>query len=263
MAYQELLGRFYLGGTLNNFSVEDTGGGGAQAVTLTAGYYYMHGYTGEGTANLIEHMQAQVRALGGVWATAAFSRSLSTGYVTLNCPGTTTVTWTWTDAALQTALGFTGAQSGAKTYTGTQVPRYCWHPSRALTDYPGNATKIWQPKSTTVVGRSSGAVSGAVGSVLYNTLLTWSHLAEAEILEPASGTIGGDLESFFEDVAHEAQPIRIVVDRSSYASTSDYVTAMWGEEDKDEIGAFEEYRERHVRRYQGRWMVETPFMKWV
>ena len=262
---QELFGRFYVGSTLDSFSVTDTGGGGAQAVSLTNGWYYLRGYTGEATAQLIEHMQVQVRALGGVWADAAFSYSLSTGLVTLNCPSTTTVTWTWTDSGLQTLLGFTGTQSGAKTYTATQVPQHNWRPSRTMTDYPGNLQNVWQPRSTSAVGRAPGGTThGVVGpAVLYDAILTWDVLEEAEVLKPSGGTIGGDLESFFVDVVNETQPIRLVIDRTSYAAVTDYVTAVFGREGDETIGSFEQYRGRLLDEYQGLWTVNTPLMKYV
>lgn len=262
---QEMFGRFYVGGTLDNFSVTDTGGGGAQAISLTNGYYYTAGYTGEATAQLIEHMQAQVRALGGVWADAAFTYHLGTGLVTLNCPSTTTVTWTWTDAALQTALGFTGTQSGAKTYTGTQTPRFNWKPSRPVTSFPGNSTNIWQPRSTSSIGRApGGATHGVQGpAILYDARLTWELLDEDEVLKPDTGTVYDDLETFFEDVIDKTQPIRLVKNVASYSAASDFVTFVWGLEEEDEIGAFEKYRAREIEEYRGLYNVNVPMMKAV
>lgn len=263
--YQELLGRFYVGSTLNNLSVTDTAGGGARAVTLTAGWYYIAGYTGEATNQFCEHVQAQIRALGGVWADATVSYSHSTGIVTIAAPSTTTLTITWTDAGLQTALGFTGTQSGAKTYTGTQTPRWVWRPSMPITTYPGNATAIWQPRSTSVVGRAPGGTTrGSVGPAkLYDAVLTWELLEEDEVLCPAGGTVGGDLESFWLDVVDETAPIRVVVDTASYAATTDYVTAVWGSDADETVGGFEDYRGRELDSYQGLWNVRVPLMKSV
>jgi len=254
MAYQELLGRFYISSSLDNLSV------GGNAISLTQGYYYLCGYTGEATNQLLEHLQAQIVAAG--YASATCTRSSSTGYVTIDIGSTATITWT--DTALQTLMGFTGTQSGASSYTGSQMPQHTWRPSETLTDYPGNSTNIWTPRSSSSVGRArDGTTWGVVGHVVYDARVTWDLLPEADVVKPSTGTIGKDLESWFEDVIHETQPVRLITDRTSYASTDDYVTAVVGDEEQETLGSFEDFKGRYTDEYQGLWTVTLPLLKYV
>ena len=255
---QAFFGRFYVGDSLDDL---DVGGSG---ITLTQGNYFLSGYTGEGTVNLCEHLEDEIQALGGGYADATVTYDLSTKRVTINL--TVTATITWTDGALQTLLGFTGTQSGASSYTGSQTPQHVWHPSREITHYPGNSTNIFLPRSTTSIGRANdGTTFSVVGNIVYDAQdgLSWELLDESEILLPSSGSIGDDLESFFEDVVHQGQPIRLILDTSSYAASTDYVTFLWGEEDEDNIGAFADYMNRDDDSYQGLWNIRIPVMKYI
>jgi len=260
ITYQQYLGQFPIDATTKDFSVEDTGGGGAQAIALTTGYYYIAGYTGEVEAQLCEHMQAQIRNEGGNFADAEVTYSGSTGLITINCPSTTTLTIGWTDSLLQSLLGFTGTQSGAKSYTATYPPRYVWRPTEELSDYPTALSTWWASRSTSRYKRAnSGKAFAIAGTTVYDGSYAYRLLTAAEMLK-ASQTNYESLEQFFDDVIAAAKPIRCYPDRTANTS-SDFFTAQWKVD--GEVGSFVEYFERHRSNYNGLFNFDFALDKYV
>lgn len=252
MALSMFLGRFYLGGTLDTFTIDD--GGGAQTVTLTNGYRYVTGYTGEGTNQLCEDFTAKVQALGGNYHAATATFSTMTGKITLDFGGHN-MAIVWTDGDLQTLMGFSGTQSGAANYVATNKARYTWIPSRAMTDYPTNATNIWNPVSTTVGLRSgNGTTTTLAGDLLNETQIDFTFLTEAETITPATGTVYADYQQFWTDVFHAGEMVRFYPDKTLAASTS-FKTAVWGGE---EVGSFRDMADRYTSKFNGLWNVTVP-----
>lgn len=252
---QEYLGRFYVGTDRDSFSI------GGNAVTLTNGYYYLSGYTSEATAQLCEHMQAQIRALGGSpYPSATVTRSQSTGLITI-ATGGAAATITWTDSALQTLLGFTGTQSGSASYTSTYQPRFCWRPSDGLTEYPTDLSRWWGEESKTIGTRApSGATySVAAANLLYAGKYKYTLLPEAESIIVTGTSVWEPFQQFWEDVIHAGQPIRCYPDRTLNTS-SDVKTARYCGE---RVGKFEDWAKRYLESYNGLWNITLELCKEV
>jgi hypothetical protein len=253
--YQQFLGRFYVGTTLDNFYLDD--GVNAQTVTLSSGHRYITGYAGEGTNQLCEDWTAKVQALGGNYAGATATYSPTTGLITLDF-NSHVVDILWMAPALQTLLGFTGVQSGADCYVATYSPRYVWRPSRGLADYPTNLSTIWNPISTTMGYRSSNGTPFTIpGSVINEAILRYQFLREAETLTPAI-PLYQDLQQFWLDVFHAGAPLRFYPDRLLNSITA-FKECLWGAE---QVGSFRDYISRYADKYNGLWSVEIPLWEY-
>jgi hypothetical protein len=250
---QQYLGEFYVGTTLDSFSI------GGYAVTLTHGYYYLCGWTSEGTAQFLEHMQAQIRAISGTpYPSATCTYSQSTGLVTI-ATGGAAATITWTDTALQALLGFTGTQSGAASYTGTNQPRYVWRPSDGLTEYPTDLSRWWGEESTTIGVRApTGATHSVEGELLYRGKYRYTLLTEADTII-TSTSVWQPFQQFWEDVIHKGRGIRCYPDRTLNTSTDVKAARYCGER----VGKFEEWAERYLESYNGLWNLTLELCKEV
>jgi len=267
---QRFFGRFVIGADSRDFTLTDSDNSVPYAVQLTAGEYYLESYSGEGTNQLVEHVQAQIRALGVKGAvdygnaTATYNATTDLVTIDLATLPAASVDITWTDADLKTLLGFTGAQTGADTYTAAQSPRYVWSPSKPPSEYPLDLAQFWAPRSTTRVGRSkNGASYSTKGTVLYDAILRYELLGDSEVVTPSTGSINDDLQAFWDAVVHEGQPIRIYVDRTT-SSAANTKTGIWVTDDEGEpLGSFLQTVGRHIRAYNGLWDVDVRLEKFV
>ena len=248
VTYQEYHGRFAIGSSSNNFSV------GANAVTLTSSYYYIAKYTGESTSQLCETMQAAIRAVSGtVSPNANVTYSMATGRITIALDSAQTITWT--DAALQTILGFTGAQSGSATYTATYQPRYTWRPSRGLSSYPLTLERLWDPQATSRFTRAKdGAVHSVAGHTIYAAELEYQALPAGDVVVGAVQNYQS-FEQFYLDVISAGQPMRVYPDRSNAALQ---YGAVWGDDNPESVASASR---RTVREYSGYYDVRLPLWK--
>lgn len=257
MSLQHFLGKFYLGTSANDFAV------GGTSVSLTVGEYYLHGYSGESTAQLCEHIQTKIRAIGATQDASTCALNVTTGLVTITLE--TAATLVFTDTALATILGMSTSYASGTSHVGTTQPRYLWRPSRQAVDFPHqlDTSNFYVPRSTTKIGRSLDGTSWAVGGyLLYDSLLRYEYLDDSEVITPATGTSYSDLQQFWIDVAHAAMPIRVYPDRTVNTS-ADYITCLWGSEADEEVGEWSAFAYRHVSQYNGLWDVEIPLMKYI
>jgi len=252
---QRYLGRLTLPTSATSFSV------GGNPVTLTSARYYMTGYTGEVTAQLLEHIQAQIRALGAPYGSTTVVMDPGTGHVTIDAlGGATTIVWSHTD--LRDLLGFDATLTGADTYTAAFKARYCWFPSRPLSDYPGDLTQWWTPRSTSYPYRSPGGTTyGVQGTIVNDGKFKYSHLTKAEVIT-SSDTVHETFQKFWTDVIHTCEPFRVFPDATLNTST-DFKTAILGTLDDEAIGSFADYRDRHIRTYNGLWTVEMYLWEYL
>lgn len=271
MALQEYIGQIAITSSTKDFVVNN---GTAYACALTVGNYYAQGYSGESTAQLIEHLQAAIRAANAAFAASGanectVSRSATTGLITIAfAAGGGNVTVTWTDTALGTLLGYTGTLSGAYSYAATYTPKGVWRPTRALVELPGDETEWWGERSTSrvTIGKN-GSTYGMEGTILYDGIYRYESLTKAETIDTAS-TVWTTFESFWEAVVHAVRPIRVLPDRTSYTSTT-YKPAMMipSEADASEgpvsIGHLREYIGTTVADYNGLWDVAVKLAKQV
>lgn len=255
--YQEYFGRFPIGATTDSFTVTNSA---ANALTLTAGYYYTDGYTGETAVQFCNHVQNIIRtATGSPNPNANVSYSHATGRVTIALDVACTIAWG--DAALAPILGFsTDTTANAATHVGTQQPRYVWRPSVAASEYSTSLTgQTWAPVSTTKYRRAnSGAIHSVPGSVLYETMFSYNYLPLADAIRAATQTYTS-FQEWFEDVICNGYRVRFYRDRTLNSSL-DVEDAMWGGEDP---GRFVEVMTRNLQRFNGYWRVELPFWKWI
>jgi hypothetical protein len=265
--YQQYLGQFSLTTLMDNFSLDD--GGGADAVTLDTGDYFISGYETETADQLLEHMQVKVRALGAPYTTADFSRSAATGLVTLTFGTGGTVAITWTDAALKTLLGFTGTQSGADEYTATNQAQYCWSPSLSPSQYPGDLPTLWLPDSTSMLSVApDGKLVGSEGNELFSAAIIYDLLDREEVISDSS-TVHESFQEFWNDVIHKVMPVRVYPDKT-LNTEDDFVTGrivppqadLMGE-DAIRIGHLEKYCKRVQPGFQGLWQVGFRMAKEV
>lgn len=258
MVKQEFLGRFYYNdaGGSNDLSV------GGASIDLDSGYYYLCGYSGESTDNLLEHIAATI----GGGATVVYNHALKRVVFNLASPATLQIN----DTALQAVLGFTsGLKSSASTHTGTVHPRYLWSPSQGASYHDVDYKTFWAPRSSTKYCRSANGVTySVVGTKLYDCTLEFGLLDESEVITPSTA-LYEDFQQWYEDVLHEGRQFRVILDTTglttSYASTN-YVTAMYGmpgSSGTEPIGAFDAFANRHIDNYQGLWNVRIPLVKYV
>lgn len=242
----KLLGRFSITSTSDQLTVN------AAAITLTTGDYFMRGYTAESTDQLVEHLQAQIRAAGG--ALAAFSVSLSdAGFITLSNGSAFTVTWNSEgSSALRNLLGFTGNLSSATSHTGSNQVKYCWFPNCGVAETQSHQSVLGASSSDAVVRR---APSGRVITTTYDTyreqMFEWRWL-EDEYVWPVG--VGGttvtnrDFLQFWTDVIRIGQRFRYFPDRTSNTSTAYYeyvggekITKDGMEKCRREVASFSKY----------------------
>lgn len=257
MALQQWLGRFEVGSNNRDFALDD--GTNTPSVSLDTGTYYIAGYSGETTNNLVEHIQDKMAAETG-FSAATCTYNANSGLVSLGFAATTNVTWTDTD--LRDLLGFTADLDSASSYTGTNEAKYVWRPNISLSGHPVTGSRVFEPESTTLVYRArDGTTTSVVGTKLYRAQLEYSMLDEARIIIPSTGTVNREFETFFEDVIHSGQPIRLYFDRTLNTST-DYVTCIVGD-GESMISSFSEYAGRHIQNYNGLWNLSIPILKFV
>jgi hypothetical protein len=255
--YQQWFGRFAVGASNDSFSVDAT------AKTLTAGNYYITGYTAESASQLCEHMTTLVAA---VVASSTVAYNATTGFIKITF-GSGSHKITFTDTALKTLLGFGAVDTtttAAASFTATREPQYVWRPNRGTSSHPVQLNQFWAPRSTTIVGRSKdGTTYGVRGNLLYDAEVSYTMLEESRVIVPSTGSVNKELQTFYEDVVHAGQPIRIYPDRTLAASTS-YVTALVSPGKEDEaVPAWGDFATRHVANYNGLWDVTLPLVKWV
>jgi len=260
MANQLFIGKLEITADEQNFSIND--GGGAQALALTTGNYYLFGYSGESSNQLCEHMQALIQALGGNYAGMTVAYDTDTNAITIDCDGTTT-SITWTDTSLRDLLGFSSNLSGATSYTATYAPRYLWRPSRALSDYP---TSLASPgplasNSTTRVFRSNdGTLRSVEGHELWDGQFLYELLDKSEIKE-AEADHKEALETFWSDVIAKGRQIRFFRDRTSLTASTDFVACKWAPLKDGTMGKFSDFAKRFDPGYDGDWNIQFELWK--
>lgn len=98
-------------------------GGGPVTVTIPAGSYW--------ASDMPTQLQSAIENVSiNAWDCTIANGESGTGLVTIDVPGTASITWTDTD--LRDVLGFTGNLSGAGSYTGTWGARGMWMPDSPL-----------------------------------------------------------------------------------------------------------------------------------
>lgn len=256
MSYQLFLGQFTIGAL--DFTI------GSTACQIAAGNYFMYGYTGESTDQFLEAIQAEIRAeTSHTGATVAFNTS--TERVTITLDSTDSITFD--DTSMADILGFTsGSYSGASSYTAEQNPRYSWLPELANADKPHymSAANFWVPSSQSIVQRSeNGTTYPLAGERIYEASITYKYLSTSNVLTPTTGSVYSDFQQFWNDVIHEAQPFRLVFDKTTYAASSDYITGIVGAPDSKEIGSFQAFRERSIKPMMNMFNVNLTMFKYV
>jgi hypothetical protein len=258
---QQFLGQFVVNDDRKNFII-NVGGGGDQSLTLaTRDDYYIAGYTSEATNQLCEEFETQIQTVDG---TATCRYDEDNGKITLTFSAATSVTWT--DTELRTIMGFTSDKSTLSTYTSDQQCRFTWLPTRGLVQYPSNLAGqyFWRPVSNSIVARSRDGSSFAVANNIYYDALDLSYqlLTEAEVIEPSTGTVYSDFQTFWTDIVHAAKPVRFYPDKSVNTST-DYVDCLIGDPGEDTVGSLADWIGRHISNYNGLWDVNIPIIKYV
>lgn len=231
---------------------------GTNAIPIAAGYYYTTGYTSESTAQLCETLQANIRAAtGSVSPNANVVYSFATGRITIQLDSAQTITWT--TAAMQSRLGFTGTQSGSATYTATNQPKCVWRPSRAPASVPLSLARFWDTQSTSRQTRAKdGAVHTVAGHAIYDATIEYQALPSTDVLQVATAD-NSSLEEFYAQVIVNGQPFRVYPDRTVYTASGVY-TATWGEESCASVAGA---AKRTVRQYAGYYDVTLPMWRVV
>jgi hypothetical protein len=203
--------------------------------------------------------------VAAVVASSTVVYNATTGFIKITF-GSGTHKITFTDAALKTLLGFGAVDtttSAAASFTATREPQYVWSPNRGIVDVPVDPARIVQPISSTRVQVSrDGTLTTVRGNLRYAGDVEYRLLDGARVFTPATGSVNGDFESFFEDVIHAGELIRLYPDRTVNTST-DFVTVKVVAPGGEEIGAFESFARRHIQSYQGLADVQIPVAKYV
>lgn len=254
--YCELLGRLPLSSTDISFTV------GSNVCSLSTGYYYMYGYTGETAEQLLPHLQAVIRNSSAfTGANVSYIRpsaSAVNAYVNISL-GATNSNISFNHAGLATILGMAQYSSNLAVHTGTRKPRYVWRPSDPVQDCDTSPEELFGPVGTSKVYRSEdGSVSSVDGmTVLRDGTLRFQALPRADVISNIASQDYRSLEQFWEDVIARGRPMRVYPDRSVNTST-DYVTAVYAAETP---GPFTAAATKVLVSYLGYWGVELPLWK--
>jgi hypothetical protein len=272
MTLQQWHGRFAIGTSNDTIDLDDNAGN-TPTITVTNGNYYIAGYTSEAAASgrnaaqLVEEIQYLIRDEGGNFASVTCTYSESTGKVTFGEATGKNIDFTWTDTALRDLLGYTsaitiGSGGGSATAVAPNEAQYTWRPDRGASSHPVDLTNFWESESNSIVLRSNDGTTYTVpGNLLYRAQIEYMMLAQARAITPSTGTVNQDFQSFFDDVCHLGNPIRIYMDRTAVTS-ADYVTAIVGD-GGGALGAFTDYASRHIGNYQSLWDFSIPLLKHV
>ena len=247
----EIRGRFTVATSAMTINV------GADELTLAAGTYYTAGVAGESNA-LIDEVQTQIRTIANQ-SNMMVNYYPSNGAVVVTLNTAAAINIGTTAAA---ALGYSSTTlASASVHGGDRIPQHVWRPTRGLSDHPVAANVFWSPRSSTVVGRTVDGTSWSrEGQTLSDAEVSFDKLPEADVMEPDSGTIGRDLQSFFEDVVMKGQLVRWLPRRESNELHHE---ALIGSEDAAEIGSWSDYQSRHVKHWFALFDVDLPFIKKV
>lgn len=247
--YQEYMGRFALTNADAQLVV------GANTVTLTNGYYYIDGYTGEANAQFCNHLQTKIRlgADGQTSTNVSYNGQLVIAL-------TTNANITFVTGALANICGFNSTTtSNLALHVGQRAPRYVWRPTVPAQEYTGTLDDPWLPVTPTKYRRAAdGSVRSAPGTTAYECEFTYQALPLLDVIKAVPATFRS-LQEFFEDVICAGKRLRIYPDRTKRTS-ADCHEAVWGGE---EPGRFAGTIGRLFRAYQGYWKVKLPFWKWT
>ncbi len=241
---QEYLGTITIDDDSKDFTLERNDGTnwGPTAAALTVGDYFLHGYSGEATDQLCEHLQDVIRNTGPggqEFTTAEVTYSYVTGLVSIDLKTTGEIVWDGvgaTDTDLRDLLGFTSNLTASSAWSGDNQPKAVWRPTLGLSSYPGDLTRFFGQRSTSRIGVSSdGTTYSNPGTILYDGIYGYSLLSESEVITD-SATVWESLEQFWEDCIHTGKPVRVKPDRTVYTSSSYHTVLMSNTDGK--IGGF-------------------------
>lgn len=252
--YQEYLGRFVIGNTLKDLTVN------GEAISLTTGNYYTYGYDGESDNQLCEELQEKIQTIDGYENSTVI---YSNGVITITLDGPADIVFT--DNNLAAYLGFsTTSLTDSATYSSDQNPRCVWRPSRGPSFTPVNSTRFWCPRSTSNVLRSANGVTYSIqGNILNDAVIEYQLLEGDEVITPATNVnIYKSFEQFFKDVVHYGQPIRVLPDRDTY-TVSSYKTAIFGTDEMEKVSSLGDYIGRYIENYNGLFSISLPLLEFV
>jgi len=259
---QALIGRFDINTDNQSWTVD------SNPLSTTAGKYFISGYTGESAANnLVATMQVDMlAALAPSHTSATIALDLATGLITIG-GFDSSIAITWDDTNLRDLLGYTGNLSGDTSYPATNPARYLWRPNKGLSDYPVTLDAVFAPESATMVGATrDGTIMTARQTTVYGGEYEWQLIQESDAIIPATGSINREFEQFFTDIIAAGERVRFVFDRTSYASTGDFVTVTIFPGDDPEptaIGPVQDYLTRAVDGNLALWDVRFYARKFV
>lgn len=260
---QAYLGRFELPTTAVDLTVELSAGGGAQAVALTVAEYFMAGYTAEGTENLVEHLETQIKTVDSAATVVLNLDGANAGKVTITLTDDTQIVWV--DSDLRDILGFSQGDI-TSTSTGSDEARFVWLPSLDMSERPTNKTEFWEFTSTSKVDHApDGTPHGRAGKSTLTADIKYDLLDDLEVLIPAGAGVGTNktFEKLFRTSIHETRPIRILPDRASYTSTS-FLTGLFANSDAEEIGGLRDWIDpSYGEQNHTEWDVALFFVKYA
>ena len=248
MASQQLLGQFTIDNDSKDFTIDD--GGGADAVALTVGDYYID--------TLCDHIETVMQGISGHGASTC-SYSHTTGKVSFDFSSAGSTTIAWSDANLRDLLGYDGTETNpATTFTGTNEARYTWRPDRDMALHSGNYNRVWLPESMTRAYRSNdGSVYTVVGPSLNSAVIDWQYLDVSRVIIPATGATYIHFEQFFDDVIANGRVIKLYPDTTDSAT---YVTCLVMGDGEDGIGPIENFIQRTTSAFDNLWDVSLPIV---
>jgi hypothetical protein len=177
-----------------DFTIDDSGGGGAASGTLPAGDYY-----------LPELLVAFATALNTAATTDTLTATLSnsetgTGKVSITSDGNGTLEWVDTD--LRDLLGYTGNLTlvADTANTATNQARSLWLPDCPYdADNEVGAWLGWRRTDAASVMSASGAVFSRVGQSHRRAKLSWSVISRPKAVEANETTTNESFEKFLYD----------------------------------------------------------------
>lgn len=219
----KLYGRFNVASS-SAFNVEEDGGTNT-AITITTGDYFIRSHTASpsDSTQLLEHIQARVRAVPPFTEMDTFTATISntTGLVTFATdPAALGFEIFWNNTTLRNLLGFTGDLTPpARTFTATNQAKYTWHPNTGVEALAAHPNVQGHRTSDAVVHRApSGRVITTAYDEYIGNQISFRWIEDQYMFPVGSGgvtVVNRDFEQFWRDIFRIGQRFRFFPDRTS------------------------------------------------
>lgn len=245
-----------------DFTITETGGGGASAAITVPAFTYYHSSDGSNSNTLPEAIKTQLDAssLNATYTVSIAAGESGTGKYTISATGgsVTSFAFTWTDTEIRDLLGFSGSESGTLSYTGDNQAEALWLPDEGYQKKNGGIGGSWVTDQQ-IVNTANGNVYSVMGRKYRRTRIVWPMTARNKTWAENETTTNESFETFLEGIwgtaswATSTGPIRFHPDADADTATDYSTWSVLGLESWDPSELQEHWA-------GGRWIIELPHL---